>query len=159
MRILKILFAMVIAVTSIAGCGLFEESAEEKLERTLDETASFSVFLNDDATEQQKADVRARLEKQPGITEITFEDKAAAYQKFKKLWADDPEFVDQVSEDSLPESFRMRTKDAATSREIRDGPAGDELEAMPGVRQVFFQCTTVEECRKQRAALNPGRPA
>lgn len=150
---------MVIAVTAIAGCGLFEKGDKQEFERILDESASFSVFLDDDVTEQQKADVRAWLENEPGITAIAFEDKAAAYERFKELWADDPEFVDQLNEDSLPESFRLTTKNAATSREIRDGQAADELEAMPGVRQVVFPCTTIEECRKQVVEQNQGKPA
>ncbi|GGN69007.1 hypothetical protein GCM10010112_34060 [Actinoplanes lobatus] len=157
MRLLKILFAIVIAVTALAGCGLFEESDKEKFERILDESASFSVFLDDDVTEQQRADIRARLEKEPGVTEVTFETKAAAYEKFKEIWADDPEFVDQVNEDSMPESFRLTTENAATSREIRDGSAADELEAMPGVREVIFPCTTIEECRQSVVDQNSGR--
>ncbi|SNT08011.1 cell division protein FtsX [Actinoplanes regularis] len=151
MRLFKIIFVALFATVAMAGCGLFEE----KLEKTIDENAGFSVFLTEDATEQQKSDLRAWLEKEPGITEVTFEDRATAYAKAKQLWTDDPEFLESVDADSLPETFRLKVKDAATAREIRDGADGAELKALPGVHRVIFQCTTVSECRELYSPAAP----
>ncbi|KHD75343.1 hypothetical protein MB27_23145 [Actinoplanes utahensis] len=146
-------------MVTLAGCGLFEESADERLARELDQHATFTVFMDDEATERQKSDVRAWLEKRPGITEITFEDRAAAAAKARKLFADEPEFLEYLNEDTLPESFRLRLENSAATREIRDTAAGKELEALPGVRQVVYPCTSVEECRKDNPFWPSPSPA
>ena len=160
---MKILIGAFLAAVALAGCSLFQEAEQktpdqimqEKIAENFAAEASFSVFLYDATTEQQKSDVRAWLERQPGITEIVFLDKAAAYERFQTMWADDPEFAGSISADSLPETFRLRVADLAAIRAFRDGPAGAELRLFPGVRQVVYQCTTVEECR----ALESSRSA
>ena len=123
-------------------------SGEKPPESILDDGAHFSVHLADGATEQQKADLRARLEKQTGITEVRFEDKAAAYESFKKIWADNPEYLETVNPELIPAAVRGAVTDWAAVRRIRDGAAGDEWEALPGIRSVHYPCTTVEECRE-----------
>ncbi|MFC7533587.1 cell division protein FtsX [Actinoplanes sp. GCM10030250] len=155
MRLLKVILVALFAVVAAAGCIPFQDSPEEKVEKALDENAGFSVFLDSEATVQQRSGVRAWLEAQPGVTEISFQDKAAAYEKAKEIWADDEEFVESINEDSLPESFKLKVKDAATAREIRDGAAGEELEALPGVQEVVYLCTTVAECQKIHSSPSP----
>ena len=167
MRLAWIVLTALLAVGVPAGCGAAGTDAGERiaaeveggLEQSIDESAGFTVFFDADATDRQQSDVRAWLERQPGITEIVFEDKATAYAKARELWAEsNPEFFESVRPDALPEAFRMKLRDGAAGREIRDGAAGDELEAMPGVREVVFPCTSLPECQDILSSQSPRPP-
>ncbi|HWS37096.1 MAG TPA: permease-like cell division protein FtsX, partial [Actinoplanes sp.] len=144
MRVLKIVSVLLVAALAVAGCGLFEETVDDKIQKALDEQGSFSVYLTEDVTAEQTAAVRARLEKLPDVTELVFEDKEAAHEKFTRLWASSsPEYINDLTPDSMPESFTVTTTSADVVREIRDGAVGDELETLPGVREILYICTTV----------------
>jgi cell division protein FtsX len=157
-RLIKVVLMALLAVLVTAGCSLFQDTPEEKFEKALDESAYSSVFLIVDATDAQRSVVRAWLERRPEVTEVDFWDRARSYEQAKQLWADDPEFLESIEVDTLPESFRPRVKDAAAVHGIRDGGAARELEQLPGVKKVVFPCTTVDECRKESApAATPSR--
>ncbi|MEU8661651.1 permease-like cell division protein FtsX [Actinoplanes philippinensis] len=159
---LKIIFAALVTLAVVTGCGLFEDTPEEKfqkeIEEILEKPAVFTVFLDDEATEPERTALRAWLEKQPDVIAVAFEDKAAAYERFKQLWPDDSDFMKNVEQEYLPESFRTTVSDYTAVRELRDSQAAKDLEAMPGVRQVVFPCTTVEECRDKAPSAVP-RPS
>src|SRR5688500_3243841 len=111
MRARSIIAVAVLLLAGLSGCTFIqgEDSEEQKLERLLNEEAEVSALLKDDVTAQQKIDIEARLRALPDVTELVFETKAEAYEKFKQLWASEsPEFVEKVSPDALPESFRVR---------------------------------------------------
>jgi cell division transport system permease protein len=161
MRARSIIAVAVLLLAGLSGCTLIqgEDSEEQKLERLLNEEAQVSVFLKDDVTAQQKIDIEARLRALPDVTELVFETRAEAYEKFKRLWASEsPEFVEKVSPDALPESFRVRFVDQDAVRRVRDTPVKAELEALPGVAELAFRCTTVEECRQNHAELRSKSP-
>ncbi|MGK5681146.1 permease-like cell division protein FtsX [Actinoplanes sp. URMC 104] len=146
MRRLLTAVLSLLVMLGLAGCGLFRDSEQEELEKVLDSDVGFAVFLRDDVTEQQKAAVEAHLRGLPDVAEVTYESSAEAYEKFKKLWADNPEFVEKLTPTSLPQSFKVRMADAKAARHVRDtGQAA--IEGLPGVQDVVMQCMTVEECR------------
>lgn len=111
--------------------------------------AEFSVYLRLDATDQQRADVQARLAAIPGVQRVDFEDSVAEYERLKELWADDPESMPDVSPSSLPGSFTVQMPTLAAVRDLRDAGTGTDLEELPGVEDVIFPCTTDAECRAQ----------
>jgi cell division transport system permease protein len=151
MRAPSIIAVAVLLVAGLSGCTLVqgEDSEKQKFEKVLNEEAEVSVFLEDDVTVQQKTGIEARLRALPDVKGLVFETKAEAYAKFKKAFASEsPEFVDKVGPDSLPESFRVRFVDQDAVRAVRDTPVKAELEALPGVESVVFQCTTYEECKE-----------
>jgi cell division transport system permease protein len=161
MRALSIIAVAVLLLGGLSGCSHIqgEDSEEQKLEKLLDEEAEVSVFLKDDVTAQQKSDIEARLRALPDVKELVFETKAEAYEKFKRLWASEsPEFVEKVSPDALPESFRVRLVDQAAVRRVRDTPVKAELEALPGVENLVFRCTTLEECKEDMAKQHSKPP-
>jgi hypothetical protein len=41
------------------------------------------------------------------VRDSRFESRSEAYQRFKVLWADSPDFVAAVTADDLPQSFRL----------------------------------------------------
>jgi cell division transport system permease protein len=161
MRALSTIAVAVLLLAGLSGCTLVQgkDSEEQKLERMLNEEAEVSVFLKADVTAQQKIDIEARLRALPDVKELVFETQAEAYEKFQRLWASEsPEFVEKVSPDALPESFRVRFVDQDAVRRVRDTPVRAELEALPGVEDLAFRCTTLEECKEDLAELRSKPP-
>ncbi|MGN9913886.1 permease-like cell division protein FtsX [Phytohabitans sp. LJ34] len=67
------------------------------------------VFLDVDATAEQKAAVESALSSRyPGGT-IRVETREQAYQRFKELYKDEPDLVEKVRPDSFPESLLVTT--------------------------------------------------
>ena len=77
-----------------------------------------SVFLNTDITDQQRADLQARLKGDPAVQSVFYEDQQTAYNRFKDQFRDLPDLVKAVTPDSLPPSFRVTLKDPQKSDEF-----------------------------------------
>ena len=72
-----------------------------------DHASDVSIFLARDITASQRSDLRAALQADPLVRDLRFESRDEAFTRFKRLWADSPDFVASVPADSVPESFRM----------------------------------------------------
>ncbi len=90
-----------------------------------------SVFLAHDTTTPQKGTIRTALDTLHPVDGIRFEDRQAAYAKFKEMFKDRPDLVNSTQPDSLPESFRL-----TTSGTEFDCPALNEIRHLPGVDNV-----------------------
>jgi cell division transport system permease protein len=91
-----------------------------------------AIFLSEDATAQQRDAVEDALRADPLVRSITFQTRETAYEKFKQLWADSPEFVEAVSPASMPESFRLELTEPERYAELSGKYAG-----RAGVSQVI----------------------
>jgi FtsX-like permease family protein len=158
-RTFKIVVVLLLAVGGSAGCGLFGDDAgpsrDEQIQQILDENASFSVILKNEATPAQRAEVETALRALPGFTELTFTDKQAAYEKMHQMFSADPSNVAGLGPENLPESFEVRMTDIAAVRKLRD----DErpVKSLSGVDQLVFTCLTVAEC-KDKYSPKPTAP-
>ena len=70
------------------------------------------------------------------------------YELFKDLFADRPEYVENVTAEDLPPSYRVEPEDR---RRRRDPPPRRPFEGQPGVREVAFAEETVDTCCGCRA--------
>ncbi|MBN6050799.1 hypothetical protein JYK22_02540, partial [Nonomuraea sp. RK-328] len=59
------------------------------------------------ATEEQKTALAESLRRIPGVASVHFEDRQAAYERFRAAFADYPDILGDVKEDELPESYRI----------------------------------------------------
>lgn len=71
-----------------------------------------AVFLCDGSecdaiTSAQREELRAALEADPATVSVTFESKQDAYARFSDQFADQPDFLDGVTAEQLPASFRV----------------------------------------------------
>nr|BFE74093.1 hypothetical protein GCM10020092_073940 [Actinoplanes digitatis] len=89
------------------------------------------IFLGAGTTEGQRSAVASSLGNDGRVAAMHYESRAEAFERFKKLWADDPDFVASVSADQLPPSFRVRLADAAQYAAFRA-----QYAAMDGVDQI-----------------------
>lgn len=66
------------------------------------------VFLHTEASDRQRTAVGTALEADPVVETVLHESRSEAYERFRVLWADSPDFLAAVTPDQLPESFRLR---------------------------------------------------
>ncbi|NUR50774.1 MAG: ABC transporter permease [Hamadaea sp.] len=77
-----------------------------------------SVFLTPEITDQQRADLKTRLEQDPAVEKVFYEDQDTAYTRFKAQFKDLPDLVKSVEPASLPASFRVTLKDPEKSAQF-----------------------------------------
>jgi len=81
------------------------------------------VILPGDAdghvTDQMLSRLRSDLTDDPRVAALSFENHEQAYQRFQRLWPNDPDFVASVNPNDLAEFFRLRLVDAATYTAFR----------------------------------------
>ena len=90
------------------------------------------LFLAADAAERQRSAIMSALDDDARVESLEFESREQAFDRFRRLWADSPDFVAAVSADQMPESFRVRLVDAAQYSAFRA-----EYEATDGVDDVL----------------------
>jgi cell division transport system permease protein len=96
-----------------------------------------SVFLTPDISEQQRADLKTRLEQDPAVEKVFYEDQATAYKRFQEQFKDLPDLVKSVGPESLPASFRVTLKNPEKSAQFATA-----LEQAAGLNQGDSDTTT-----------------
>jgi len=134
----------VVLVTMVSlfffGAGLLVQQQVSILKGDWYDRVQVSVFLcgADSATQNcpdgavtgaQRDAIRAQLTSSPLVDQVFYESQAEAYRNFLQTY--DPSFTANVTQDQLPESFRVRLVDPERYEEIRDQVVG-----VPGVEDV-----------------------
>ena len=90
-----------------------------------------AVFLNRDVTPEARDSIQKDLSAMPEVATVAYESKEEAYERFKILFRDEPEIVQNTTPDALPESFRVKLKDPNEFEVVRD-----RLEGRPGIQEI-----------------------
>jgi hypothetical protein len=90
------------------------------------------VFLDNDATGSQAAAVGTALQADPRVKAMIHESREEAYERFRMLWADSPDFVAAVTPQQLPEGFRLKLNAPSQYQALRA-----QYAAMGGVAQII----------------------
>lgn len=102
-----------------------------------------SVFLDTGATAAQKAQLATSLRADPLVQKVYFEDRAAAFSRFRQEFRDSPSLVADVSPDQLPESYRVKLRDprqfAAVAAEYSYRPGVSEVQDQRKLLSGFFR--------------------
>jgi len=93
-----------------------------------------SIFLRQDVTEPQSTAIDNAIKSNPLVANQQFETQAQAFEKFKELWKDSPDFVNSVTPDSLPASFRVKLKDPEQYKAF-----ADQVKGLPGIQDIVDQ--------------------
>jgi cell division transport system permease protein len=96
------------------------------------EVSDVSIFLTSDVTDAQRAALNDALRTDPLVRELRYESRAEAYERFKRLWRDSPDFVASVGPQQLPESFRVQLTDASGYRRL-----AETFRYRPGVQDLI----------------------
>ena len=108
------------------------------------------VFLDTDATADQKAAVEAALPAFEPSGDVTFVSREAAWQKFQDVMKDRPDVLKVAKKQDLPESFDFETTgrsfDCAEYASVRQMPGVDRVQVIQDrVNGYFIVVTCVAE--------------
>ena len=98
---------------------------------TCDDGQAF-IYMVPTATEGEVHGVRKQLSISDLVESFEFVDRAATFEEFQRLFADQPDFVTAIRPEELPESFRIDLAVELTDAVVQ------RWEAMPGVLRVEF---------------------
>lgn len=140
--------AVVLSVT--VSLALFGASVllREQIETATDDWAGkieVSVFLCDGnecpaITPDQQESLRSELEANPLVEQVFYETKQEAYENFVSYWGDSVQsMTENIDENDLPASFRLKLVDPADSNVIEDA-----YEPLPYVELVNNQQEVIQ---------------
>ncbi|MBW3645736.1 MAG: ABC transporter permease [Actinobacteria bacterium] len=100
----------------------------------------FEIFLNEAVTPEQRDRIQRELDGNPDVANAVFVSQEEQFELFRVLFADQPEYLETVTPEVLPPSFRVEPSiaDADVIKAL-----GDRFEAEPGVKTVVFAEETV----------------
>jgi len=96
---------------ALLGAGGLLYTQVNKTKDLLYAQVEITIFLETAVTPDQKDALQQKLEDDPEIKTITYESKTEAYKRFKELFSESPDLVENTKPESLPESFRIKLKD------------------------------------------------
>jgi len=110
-----------------------------------------SIFLREDVSEAQRTAINQAIDTDPLVLSKTYETRAEAFEKFKVLWRDSPDFVKSVGPDSLPESFRVKLKDPEQYQAF-----AENIKGLPGIQDIVDQRELLDKVFKIFNAIQVG---
>jgi cell division transport system permease protein len=93
-----------------------------------------SIFLRTDVTDAQRQAITQALDSNALVASKQYETREQAFEKFKVLWRDSPDFIKSVGPDSLPESFRVKLKDPEQYKAF-----ADQIQGQQGIQDIVDQ--------------------
>src|SRR5438270_1417747 len=110
----------------------------------------FEVFMKTDATEAQKDRVQRELTQNPDVKTVKFVGRTEQFKLFRDLFHDQPEYLENVRQQDLPESFRVgpKVKDADVISAL-----AKHFEKEPGVWRVEFAGEQVKKALRTSSGL------
>ena len=90
-----------------------------------------SIFLQDEVTAPERTEVTDVLARLPIVENVIYESKAEAFRRSQKQFAEQPDLLANITEDALPESYRVKLSDPTqydlVASAVRDLPAVDQV--------------------------------
>ena len=102
-----------------------------------------SIFLRTDVTDAQRQAIDQAISSNSLVSNKTYETREEAFNRFKELWQDSPDFVKSIGPNSLPESFRVKLKDPEKYKTF-----ADQIQGMQGIQDVIDQRALLEKVFK-----------
>jgi cell division transport system permease protein len=133
------MLTVAVSLSFVGGAVLFR-SGVDNATKSWEEGVEFEVFMEVGASPEQQARVERALTQHPDVADVEFYSQQRQYELFKNLFANRPEYIDNVTAANLPTSYRVEPEvaDADVIRSI-----GSRFEEEDGVREVLFAEDTV----------------
>ncbi len=96
---------------ALLGSGLLLYQKVDDMKEYFYFRVEVSIFLDKEVTQLQRDALRRELEADPLVQSITYESKDEAYRRFRELFKDSPDLINNTRPSALPESFRVKLKD------------------------------------------------
>ncbi|TDE36079.1 permease-like cell division protein FtsX [Actinomadura sp. 6K520] len=95
-------------------------------------TSSNPSCKKQDVTDQQRQALKGQLDQMPQVSEVQYENKQQAYDRFKDRFAGSPGFVESTREGDIPDSFRVKLSNPEEYKAVAQAMLGQ-----PGVDTVI----------------------
>ncbi len=106
-------------------------------------TSSNPVCQKQDVSAQQRSTLEAQLKKMPQVSDVQYETKQQAYERFKDRFAGSPGFVESTREGDIPDSFRVKLKNPeeykAVAQAMLNQPGVDSVINEQEILKRFFR--------------------
>jgi cell division transport system permease protein len=97
----------------------------------LEQKVEISAYFRENASAGEIEQLTRDLSDMPTVKDVTFISKEEAFEEYKEIYKDQPEFWQNIPPDSLPQSLRISLTDADFTEEvassIRGAPGLDEV--------------------------------
>jgi cell division transport system permease protein len=138
MMSLAVILSVTVSLTLLGASLLLSEQVELATDDWTGKV-EVSIFLCDDRTcpaitTQQREKLQEDLETQPVVAEVFYESKREAYDRFTRLFADQPTLIEAIDVATLPASFRVKLENPQLFGVIKD-----QFSAYPGVEEIVDQ--------------------
>ena len=100
-----------------------------------------SIFLTDDISAAQQANLDTLLNEMPEVAEVRYESKQDAFERAQLLFKDNPDILENLTPDALPASFRVKLVDPETDFQVISA----QLEGQPGIEKIDDQRELLEK--------------
>ena len=134
-----------VAVSFLIGTGINQSF------RGLSQDVQLFVYMNPTATDEQIDSVARSLDENPQVDTVDFLDREATYAEFQRLFEDQPDFVDAIEAEDLPQSFRV--KPTSTDADVVSS-VGQEFEDLAGVLRVEYAAEYARQVQRSLTTLN-----
>lgn len=111
------IITMAVSLTMLGASGLLFLQVD-KIKELYYAQIQVSIFLSPDISDEQRAELDQALASDPLVASYYFETQEDAYEQFRSLFSDQPDLVDAVGPESLPESFRLQLTDPEQYQQI-----------------------------------------
>jgi len=138
---------------SMVGAVMFLRFGVDNATQRWKNGVEFEIFLNLEATAEQKGLIERQLSESPDVDEFDFVTREEQFEFFKQFAEGIPEYQEIVRPEDLPESYRVRPSvdDADVIQTL-----GDRFAEEPGVREVAFARDQVDQAFRTSRGLQIG---
>jgi cell division transport system permease protein len=148
LRNLMMTFAVVLSVTvslTLLGGALLLGQQVQLAADDWGAKVEVSIYLCDDRqcpaiTPEQQETLLNDLNDHSVVEQVFYESKEDAYERFREMFANQPDLIDSLERDLLPASFRVKLHDPELFHVINA-----EFQAYPGVDEVVDQKEMLEQ--------------
>lgn len=126
------LLTVAVSLTLVGGALLVKRGVERATVQWRG-NVELSIFMKAEAAEQELEAVSRQLDAMPEVSRYRYVDKAAAYEEFRQIFANEPDLRDSLSVDQVPPSYRVVPKEAEQTRLI-----GERFDNTAGVLRVSY---------------------
>ena len=126
------LLTVAVSLTLVGGALLVKRGVERATIQWRG-NVELSIFMKAEASEQELEAVDRQLKAMPEVNRFRYVDKAAAYEEFRQIFANEPDLRDSLSVDQVPPSYRVVPKEAEQTRLI-----GERFDNTAGVLRVSY---------------------
>ena len=124
-------FSILMVSLLLVGCSVLLMMNVNTIMQNIEDTNEIAIYLGEDVTQKQKDHIRAVLEKNGEISEVTYRSKEEALEEFRGNMAEYSELLDYLDENPMPETFLVRVSDISRIRQVVT-----EINSIEGVEKV-----------------------